>query len=123
MAGVGQISAPSLTIRETGGLEVPSVEKSALTRTIEDPGRNIDHGRYVVSAVATVLMTRRATRSIAITALSTNAGTTYIGRTGVSTSTGFPLAAGTTIILEIGDPSEIYVIGTASDVLAWLLVG
>jgi hypothetical protein len=52
--------------------------------------------------------------SVAIHSLSTNAATVYVGGVDVSAANGFPLAAGTSIALDVVAGEKSYVFSTAA---------
>lgn len=75
--------------------------------------------KHTVAATATKLYPDNVLcRGVEIQADSTNSGDVYIGGKGVTSSSyGFAISAGESKFIEVSDPSTIYVIGTASDVL------
>lgn len=75
--------------------------------------------KHTVSATAKKLVDYGVLcRTVEVQADSTNAGDVYIGGEGVTSSEyGYAIRAGESKVLDVSDPSTIYVIGTASDTL------
>ncbi len=85
--------------------------------------------QVTVSGTAQQLTSSAAlVETLIVKALEANANPVYVGELGVTTATGYPLYAGEEFVLtpphgnlqRTPKPSEIYVIGTASDKIAWI---
>lgn len=81
---------------------------------------NIATGAKTVAATRAQVGTSQSIESVLVVALSTNSGTTYVGGADVTTANGFPLAPGAAVSVSTDDLGDVYVIGTASDVVRYL---
>ena len=72
-----------------------------------------------VGATEQQLPANPVVNSITLKASSTNTGTVYIGNSsGVSSSNGYALEKGDLVTLKLADTSQVFYVGTASDVLS-----
>ena len=75
--------------------------------------------QYTVTASAVALADHQVINSVTISAKSTNTGIAYLGfSSGVTSANGYPLEKGTSVTLRIANTNQIYVVGTASDVVS-----
>lgn len=63
-------------------------------------------------------------RAVSVQASSTNVSAIGVGPAGVViTSSGYPIQPGTAISLDVDNLNKIQVVGTATDIVAWIAVG
>lgn len=75
--------------------------------------------QYTVTAPATALASNQVFNTVTFTAKSTNTGIVYLGfSSGVTSSNGYALEKGTSVTLRIANTNQVFVVGTASDVLS-----
>jgi hypothetical protein len=75
--------------------------------------------QVVVSATAQQLAANQVFDSITLAAKASNTGVVYIGfSSGVTSSNGYALDKGLSVKLRIADASQIWIVGTASDVFS-----
>ena len=75
--------------------------------------------QYTVTATATALANNQVFNTVTFTAKSTNTGAVALGFSStVTTSTGYLLEKGTSVTLRIANTDQVYVVGTASDILS-----
>lgn len=86
-------------------------------------------GQVAISASAQQLTASGVeVETLIVKAHEANANAVYLGPRGVTTSTGYPIYAGEEFVLapahgnlrKTPRPSEVYVIGTGSDTVAWI---
>lgn len=87
---------------------------------------NITHGTFTLTGAAESItgLPAGADGGVILKALKTNAADVFVGSTGVtkagSATDGVPLAAGESIPIDIYNPADLKVIGTAGDKIAWM---
>ena len=81
--------------------------------------RNSFVQQYTVTASAVALANNPVFNTVTFTAKSTNTGIVYLGfSSGVTSSNGYALEKGTSVTLSIANTNQVFVVGTASDVLS-----
>jgi hypothetical protein len=94
---------------QTGGRDVP-VSISSITQPT-----GFTAGRHAVTSTGTTMPTAALGSGVKLKAISSNTATIHIGhRLSVGTTNGYPLLAGESCFLEVGNLNTIFVVGGAT---------
>ena len=75
--------------------------------------------RYTVTASAVALAANQVFSSVTFTAKSTNTGSVFLGFSSIdSATTGYELEKGQSVTLRIANTDQVFVFGTAADILS-----
>jgi len=90
---------------------------------------NVVHGKLTLGGTSATVLGASfdlVASEMTVKAAVANASAGYLGShsavggTDVTTSNGFELRAGQQVTVTVGSPSELYVIGAASDIFYWI---
>ncbi len=107
---------PRLTLRGRGA---DAINSAPFSFGASMANQNSFAFQYVVTASAVALAANQVFNTVTFAAKSTNTGSVYLGFSSTVDSThGYILEKGTSVTLRIANTDQVYVIGTASDVLS-----
>lgn len=118
LSGVA-LAAPA-TVTDPNGSTQATVnsDKTLNVRALATP-QAIISGRQTITTSAVALPSGVYTNGIVLRALSTNSASVCIGPSTITTSNGYCLAPGEAISYGAANTNQLFVIGTAADVIMW----
>lgn len=128
LARTGGATVPTFgTFKQIDGFQYVPQLVDAQGRTLISAGQLSTYAHVVLTGGADSvcgIAAQSGIQGISVKAHPDNVGVVYIGSTNaVAASTGYPLSPGDSIDLAIDDDAAIYAIGTAADVVCWIVVG